>query len=315
MKEKILVCGAGGFVGSHLVRFLKEKGYWVRGVDIKYPKYSETLADEFLILDLRYFRNCMEAVKYIDKIYQVAGDVGGIGFITSHGVESYRNSLMINLNMAEAATIQKARILFSSSVCMYPINKLDIVNPLPITEDDAYPALPNEDYGWEKLTAERVYQAYAKDCGLDIRIARYDTTYGVEGDYMGGREKAPAAICRKVAMADNKIEIWGDGKQTRAFMYISDNNEGTYRLMESDIKEPVNLASEELLTIDEMVNIVCEIAGKNLIKIHQLDKPQGVRGRLISIEKAKKLLGWQPKVSLREGLEKTYKWILSQVIQ
>lgn len=313
MKDKIAVMGAGGFIGSHLVRFLKEKGYWVRGVDLKYPEYSKSEADEFIIADLREFENCLKVVKDIDKIYQLAADMGGIGFITSHNSEPYMNSLRINLNMAEAATIQKAKILFSSSACIYPVNKLNIVNPPSIKEEDAYPALPNEDYGWEKLTSEKIYQAYAKDWGLDIRIARYDNTYGEEGTYEGGREKAPAAICRKVAEAKDEIEIWGDGKQTRAFMYVSDNVEGTYKLMESDITEPVNLATNELVSINELVDIISEIAEKKLKKVYQLDKPQGVRGRLINTDKAKELLDWSPKVSLEEGLLKTYQWIYEQV--
>lgn len=313
MKDKIAVMGAGGFIGSHLVRFLKEKGYWVRGVDLKYPEFSQTEADEFIIADLREFQNCLKVVKDIGKIYQLAADMGGIGFITSHNSEPYMNSLRINLNMAEAATIQKARILFSSSACIYPVNKLDIVNPPPLKEEDAYPALPNEDYGWEKLTSERIYQAYAKDYELDIRIVRYDNTYGEEGTYEGGREKAPAAICRKVAEAKDEIEIWGDGKQTRAFMYVSDNVEGTYKLMESNITEPINLATNELVSINELVDIISEIAGKKLKKVYQLDKPQGVRGRLINTDKAKELLEWSPKVSLNEGLLKTYSWIYGQV--
>lgn len=312
--EKILVAGAGGFIGHHLTRFLKNKGYWVRGVDVKYPEFSaRDEADEFLLLDLRDFRNCVEAVRGTSKIYQLAADMGGIGFITSHGVEPYQNSLLINLNMAEAARLEGARILFSSSACGYPVNKLDVPNPPPIKEDEAYPALPNEDYGWEKLTSEKIYQAYSRDCGLDIRIARYDNTYGPEGTYEGGREKAPAAICRKIAMADDAIEIWGDGKQARAFLYISDNNEGTYRLMESDIRAPVNLASNELVSIDELVDIASRIAGKKLRKIYQLDKPQGVRGRLLDITKAQTAFGWQPKVSLEEGMALTYRWIENQI--
>lgn len=314
MKEKILVCGAGGFIGSHLVKFLKEKGYWVRGVGLKYPEFSETTADEFFLSDLTKIGDCMDVVEGIDKIYQLAADMGGMGFISTHGLASFDNSLRINLNMAKAADWVRARILFSSSACVYPTNKLNIVNPQPIKEEDVLPAMPNEDYGWEKLTAEKIYQAYAREKGLDIRIVRYDNTYGEETNYKGGREKAPAAICRKVLEAKDSIEIWGDGEQTRAFMHVSDNNEGTWRLMESNVTEPINLATQELISINELVDIVCEISGKTLKKIYQLDKPQGVRGRLLNIVKAKELLDWEPKVSIREGMERTYKWLEKIII-
>ena len=312
--ERVLVTGSGGFIGSHLVKFLKEKGYWVRGVDIKYPEFSETKADEFLILDLREKVNCLKAVIGVTKIYQLAANMGGMGFISSNGLASYETSLKINMNMAEAADWEKARILFSSSACVYPTNKLDIVNPLPIKEEDVLPAMPNEDYGWEKLTAEKIYQAYARERGLDIRIVRYDNTYGEEGTYKGGREKAPAATCRKVLEATDKVEIWGDGEQTRAFMYVSDNNRGTWMLMESNITEPINLATQELITINDLTDMVCDIAGKkDLKKVHLLDKPQGVRGRLIDTSRAKFLLDWEPEVSLRDGMERTFKWLKEEI--
>jgi len=311
--EKILVTGAGGFIGHHLVRYLKNKGYWVRGVDIKYPEFSpHNEADEFLLLDLRSFRNCMEAVKGMDKVYTLAANMGGIGFITAVNAEVMRDNVLINVNMAEASRLAGVkRLFFSSSACVYPTYKQENSNLTALKESDAYPGDPDNEYGWEKLYSERVYQAYHKDYGLEIRIARYHNIFGEEGTYEGGREKAPAAICRKVALAKDggEIEIWGDGKQTRSFCYVDDCIEGSYLLMESDFKESLNIGSDRLVTIDELVDIVCKISGKNLKKIHQLDKPQGVRGRNSDNTLCKKVLGWTPQISLEKGLEETYKWI------
>lgn len=316
-REKILVTGAGGFIGHHLVRFLKKKGYGVRGVDIKYPEFSpKDEADEFLLLDLRNLNNCLKATEGMDKVYTLAANMGGIGFITEVKAEIMRDNVLINTNMAEASRINKLKKLFySSSACVYPTFKQESAAVAPLKENDAYPADPDNEYGWEKLFSERLYQDYYHDYGLEVRIARYHNIYGPEGTYEGKKEKAPAALSRKVALASNpgEIEIWGDGKQTRSFCYIDDCLEGTFRLMESDQREPTNIGSDRLVTIDELADIIIKIAGKDLKKKHLLDKPQGVRGRNADLTLVKKVLNWEPKVSLEEGLEKTYKWIEEQV--
>jgi len=312
-KEKILVTGAGGFIGHHLVRYLKDKGYWVRGVDIKYPEFSpKDEADEFLLLDLRDFRNAMEAVKGVDKVYTLAANMGGIGFITSVKADVMRDNVLINVNMAEASRLAGVkRLFFSSSACVYPTFKQERPEVTALKESDAYPADPDNEYGWEKLYSERVYQAYHNDYGLDVRIARYHNIYGPEGTYEGGREKAPAALCRKIALAkdDDAIEVWGDGKQTRSFCYIDDCLEGTYRLMESDFRDPLNIGSDRLVTIDELIDIISSVAGKKIKKAYQQDKPQGVRGRNSDNTLCKKILNWEPQISLEDGLRKTYQWI------
>lgn len=316
-KEKILVTGAGGFIGHHLVRYLKNKGYWVRGVDIKYPEFSSSSeADEFLLLDLRNFRNCMEAVKDIDKVYTLAANMGGIGFITSVRADVMRDNVLINTNMAEATRLSGVkRLFFSSSACIYPTFKQESPDVTALKEKEAYPADPDNEYGWEKLYSERVYKSYEKDHGLDIRIARYHNIFGPESAYAGGREKAPAALCRKIAKIEDggEIEIWGDGKQTRSFCYIDDCLEGTYRLMESNYKEPLNIGSDKLVTIDELVDIISSIAGKNIKKTYNKNKPQGVRGRNSDNTLCEKVLSWTPKVPLKEGLKKNYQWIKKMV--
>ncbi len=316
-KEKILVTGAGGFIGHHLVRYLKNKGYWVRGVDIKYPEFSSSNeANEFLLLDLRNFRNCMEAVKDIDKVYTLAANMGGIGFITSVRADVMRDNVLINTNMAEATRLSGVkRLFFSSSACVYPTFKQGSPDVTALKEKEAYPADPDNEYGWEKLYSERVYKSYEKDHGLDIRIARYHNIFGPESAYAGGREKAPAALCRKIAKIEDggEIEIWGDGKQTRSFCYIDDCLEGTYRLMESNYKEPLNIGSDKLVTIDELVDIISSIAGKNIKKTYNKNKPQGVRGRNSDNTLCEKVLSWTPKVPLKEGLKKNYQWIKKMV--
>ncbi|MCX5706649.1 MAG: NAD-dependent epimerase/dehydratase family protein, partial [Candidatus Omnitrophica bacterium] len=287
-----------------------------RGVDIKYPEFGKSMADEFKLLDLREFANCLEACKDMDEIYQLAADMGGIGYITSYHAAIFRNNALINLHMLEAAQKKKiARYLYTSSACIYPQylqNKTDVK---PLKEEDAYPADAEPGYGWEKLAAELACQYYREDFGLNTHIIRFHNIFGPEGTYEGGREKSPAAICRKIALAcdGDKIEIWGDGKQTRSYCYIDDCIEGIYKLAQSDYHNPINLGQDRLITIDELVDIVGRISGKRIKKTYKLDKPQGVRGRNADISLIKKVLDWQPKVSLEEGLEKTYRWINSQV--
>ena len=289
----------------------------MRGVDIKYPGYSPSdEADEFFLLDFRDFNNCLKAVEGVDKVFTLAADMGGIGYITEVKADVMRNNVLINVNIAEASRrVGVKRLFFSSSACAYPTFKQTDPNVTALKENDAYPADPDNEYGWEKLFSERVYQNYYQDHGLDIRIARYHNIFGLEGTYDGGREKAPAALSRKIALAENpgEIEIWGDGKQTRSFLYIDDCLEGTYRLMESDFREPLNIGSDRLVTIDELADMIIKISGKKITKKYNPSAPQGVRGRNSDNTLCKKVLGWEPKISLEEGLEKTYKWINEQV--
>jgi len=316
--KKALVCGAGGFIGSHLVKRLKREGFWVRGVDLKYPEFSETEADEFIIGDLRDPYVCRQAVdQRFDEVYQLAADMGGAGFVFTgeNDADIMHNSALINLNILEACHKRNIKkIFYSSSACMYPkYNQMDSDNP-KCSEDSAYPAEPDSEYGWEKLFSERLYLAFYRNYGMEVRIVRYHNIFGPEGSWQGGREKAPAAICRKVAMASNagEIEIWGDGKQTRSFLYIDECLEGTLRLMRSDWTGPVNVGSEERVTINQLAEMVMDIAEKEL-RVKHVPGPQGVRGRNSDNKLIYEKLGWKPTQPLRVGIEKTYKWIEDQV--
>src|ERR1700730_8882125 len=318
--RKALVCGAGGFIGSHMVKRLKAEGFWVRGVDLKFPIYSDTAADDFLVGDLRDPAICADVVdQKFDEIYQFAADIGAAGYIFTglHDAAVMHNSATINLNMLEAARKRNnKRIFYSSSACMYPEhNQLDPDNP-NCGESSAYPAAPDSEYGWEKLFSERLYLAYGRNHGMEVRVARYHNIFGPEGSWNDGREKAPAAVCRKVAMAPNggEIEIWGDGKQTRSFLYIDECLEGTLRLTRSDFTGPVNIGSDEMVTIDQLVDMVAGIAGKSLQKRH-IDGPTGVRGRNSDNRLIRERLNWSPSTLLGDGLRPTYAWISSQVMR
>jgi len=315
---KVLVTGACGFIGSHLVNYLKEKGHFVKAVDVKQQSecFLRLEADEFHHADLRDYSNCLFVTKDVDYVYHLAANMGGIGYITSVGADIMRDSTLVNINMLEACIKNDvARIFYSSSACVYPNYKQEEPLVEPLKESDAYPADPNEYYGWEKLYMEKMLEAYHRDYGLHVRVARFHNIYGPYGTYEGGREKAPAALCRKVALAEDggSIVLWGDGKQTRSFLYIDDCLRGVDMLMESDRDEPLNIGSDRLVTIDELARMIIKISGKNLTIEHDLSKPQGVRGRNADLTLVKKALGWEPEVSLEEGMEKTYKWILQQV--
>jgi GDP-D-mannose 3',5'-epimerase len=312
-----LVCGAGGFIGSHLVKRLKREGFWVRGVDLKFPEFGETEADDFVIGDLRDPVICRSVVdRRFDETYQLAADMGGAGFVFTgeHDADIMHNSALINLNMVEAAVKRNCRKYFySSSACMYPAyNQLDPDNPMT-AEDSAYPADPDSDYGWEKLFSERLYLAFQRNHGLDVRIARYHNIFGPEGTWEGGREKAPAALCRKIIEADDggEIEIWGDGTQTRSFLYIDECLEGTTRLMRSDWTGPVNIGSEEMVSINALAQMIMDVAGKQ-VTLRHIPGPLGVKGRNSDNRLIQEMLGWGPDEPLTDGLAKTYPWIAKQ---
>jgi len=311
-QTKVLVTGAGGFIGHHLVKYLVERGYWVRGVDIKQPEYEPTVAHEFKQLDLVYWDNCLEACSGIDEVYGLAANMGGIGFIESHKAEIVRDSALMNLHSIEAARRHGVqRYLFTSSACIYPGYLQNDANVTPLKEEDAYPADAEDGYGWEKLYMERVCRHYREDYGLETRVVRFHNIFGPLGTYDGGREKSPAAICRKVALASDgdEIEVWGDGEQTRSYCYIDDCVEGLYRLMRSDHHEPINLGQDRMISINELVDMVSKIAGKTIRKRYDTTKPQGVRGRNSDNTRLREVLKWEPQISLEEGLARTYTWI------
>ena len=316
--KSALVCGAGGFIGAHLVKRLKREGFWVRGVDLKYPEYAATEADDFVIADLREQSNCRAVIdRRFDEVYQLAADMGGAGYIFTgeNDADIMHNSATINLNVLDACFRRNIkRVFYSSSACMYPEHNQTDPNAPVTREDSAYPANPDSEYGWEKLFSERLYLAYNRNHGMECRVARYHNIFGPEGSWVGGREKAPAALCRKVAEAESggAIEIWGDGLQTRSFLFVDECLEATLRLTRCEtFAGPVNIGSEEMVSINELARITMRVADKNL-EIRNIPGPQGVRGRNSHNDLIREKLGWEPSLTLEQGLARTYPWIACQ---
>ncbi len=312
-----LVTGAGGFVGHHLATFLKRQGYWVRGVDVKYPEFGLTDADEFLLLDLRRWENCLQATRGVDEVYALAAEMGGMGYISAHHAYILSSNALINLHTLDAARVSGVkRYLFASSACVYPEYRQVDTAVMPLGEEEAYPAQPQDAYGWEKLFIERACLHYGGEYAIATRIVRFHNIFGPLGTWRGGREKVPAALCRKIAMAKlqqhTEIEIWGDGHQTRSFCYVDDCVAGTYQLMHSDYSEPLNLGQERLVTINDLADMIADIAGIRIVKKH-VPGPQGVRGRNSDNTRLRQFLDWEPGTSLEEGLAYTYAWIEAQV--
>jgi GDP-D-mannose 3', 5'-epimerase len=315
---RILVTGAGGFIGHHLVARLKHDGHWVRGADLTPPEYEPSLADEFVEADLRRWENCLEVTANVEEVYALAADMGGMGFISANHARILHNNALINIHTLEAARHNEVkRYLYSSSACVYPEYRQNDEDVVPLKEEDAYPAQPQDAYGWEKLVAERLCIHYCEEYGMETRIVRFHNIFGPLGTWTGGREKAPAALCRKMAIAkltgDHEIELWGDGQQTRSFCYIDDCVTGICKLMRSEYRNPLNLGQDRLITIDGLADIVANIAGVEVTKRH-IAGPQGVRGRNSDNTRLQQVLGWTPEITLEEGLARTYKWIQAQVI-
>ena len=317
-QRKALVTGAGGFIGHHLVTNLKTRGYWVRAVDLKHPEFEPSGADEFQLMDLRRPEDALAACDGIAEVYNLAANMGGIGFIERYKAVVMHDNVLINIHMLEAARTQQVeRYLYTSSACIYPGYRQQVADVTPLKEEDAYPADPEDGYGWEKLFSERQCRHYYEEYGLETRVVRFHNIFGPLGTYDGGREKSPAAICRKIALASDgdEIEVWGDGEQTRSYCYIDDCVEGLHRLMRSDHREPLNLGQDRMISINELVEIVDRVAGKRIRKRYNLTAPQGVRGRNSDNTRLRAVLGWEPAVSLEEGLARTYCWIEAQLRQ
>lgn len=313
---RVVVTGAGGFIGSHLVTRLKQLGCWVRGVDIKEPDFEPSTADEFEVLDLRRWDSCLQALRGVDEVYALAADMGGMGYISSNHATILRNNALISLHTLDAARVHGVgRLLYTSSACIYPEHLQTSTDIEGLKEEDAYPANPQDAYGWEKLVSERACTYFREEFGLDTRIVRFHNIYGPNGTFEGGREKAPAALCRKVAMAEDggRVEVWGDGEQTRSFCYIDDCVEGLLRLMRSTFQEPLNLGTEEMVSINDLARAVIAASGKRDIEIVHVDGPQGVRGRNSDNRKLREVLGWEPSTSLADGIGPTYRWIEKQL--
>jgi len=315
--RRVLVTGAGGFIGHHLVTFLKAQGYWVRGVDVRLPEYAPSDADEFEILDLRRWPDCLQATRGVDEVYALAADMGGMGFISRHHAEILHNNVLISTHTLDAARKNGVEhYLYTSSACVYPEYLQTETNVVPLREADAYPAAPQDAYGWEKLVSERLCTHYREEYGIQTRIVRFHNIFGPLGTWDGGREKAPAALCRKVAIAKltgvHEVEIWGDGEQTRSFCYIDDCVEGLHRLMRSDHADPLNLGQDRMVTVNELADMIAACAGIEVVGRH-VPGPQGVRGRNSDNTRLREVLGWEPRISLEEGLSRTYAWIERQV--
>ena len=316
-KTKVLVTGAGGFIGHRLVSFLKDQGYWVRGVDLKEPEFAPTDADQFEILDLRRWADCLAATRGVDEVYALAADMGGMGFISQHHAEILHNNVLINTHTLEAARVHGVgRYLYTSSACVYPEYRQTDTNVVPLREEEAYPAAPQDAYGWEKLVSERLVLHYGEEHGMQTRIVRFHNIFGPLGTWQGGREKAPAALCRKVAIAkmtgDHTIEIWGDGEQTRSFCFIDDCVDGLFRLMRSDYTQPLNLGQDRMVSINQLAAIIADCTGIT-VRVRHIDGPQGVRGRNSDNTRLREVLRWEPQISLEDGLAVTYAWIEQQV--